>query len=129
MQAALFAPASADTPNVPSNDYLNALQAADGFAWAWAHRDASAGAMLVAPALRAKLGQSALATYFQGTSTPQHWAFEIGPGTRAGASAFRFPVRLLSYLPAGGGFTQATASRIMVLSKGAGGHWYVATLP
>lgn len=128
-QAGFGTAVAADTPNVPSDDYLNALQVADDFAWAWAHRDASAGTKSIAPSLRSKLGETALGTYFQGTSSPQHWAFEIGPGTLIRAGTYRFGVRLYSYLPAGGGFTQATTPGGLTVSQGTDGRWYVAGMP
>jgi hypothetical protein len=121
--------AAADAPNVPSNDYLDALRTADGFAWAWANRDATGGAKLVAPAVRAKSGATALASYFQGTSSPQHWAFDLAPGTLVRLGTYRFNVRLYSYLFAGGGFAQSSKASVLTVSKAADGHWYVGGLP
>jgi|GEM_PF-1905017 len=120
---------AAYAPNIPSNDYLNALQAVDRFAWAWAHRDAAAGAKTVAPSLRKRLGPTALADYFVGTSSPQHWAFEIGSGRLVHAGTYRFPVRLYEYLYAGGGFVQVTSPQPVTVSKGPDGTWLITTLP
>jgi hypothetical protein len=124
-----FAVAAADAPNVPSNDVLDALRVADAFGWAWAQRDAAAGAKTVAPAVRAKLGATAVATYFQGTSSPQHWAFAVDGGTRTGPARYRFGIRLYSYLFAGGGFTQPSTPKQLTITKGADGRWYAAGLP
>lgn len=129
VQGGLGIAASAEPANVPSNDYLNALQAADGFAWAWAHRDPGSGARALAQSLRTKLGKAAMAAYFQGTSSPQHWAFEVGPGTLVQAGTYRFAVRLYSYLSSGGGFTQSATAGRLTVSKDAGGRWYVTGLP
>jgi hypothetical protein len=119
----------ADAPNLPTNDYLTALQTLNSFAASWANRNAAAGAVTVAATVRKKVGASALQTYFQGTSSPQHWAYEIGPGTLVRPGAYRFPIRLLSYLESGGGFIQKASPSQVTVSKSTDGRWYVANLP
>lgn len=121
--------AQAEAPNLPTNDYLTALQTLNAFASSWASRNAAAGSLTVAPAVRKKVGASALETYFQGTSSPQHWAYEIGPGTLVRPGTYRFPVRLLSYLESGGGFVQKASPSQITVSKSSDGRWYVANLP
>jgi hypothetical protein len=120
-------PALADPPNVPPNDYLNALRTADMFALAWARRD-PAGAATLSPALKQKLGASSVTQFFEGTSSPQNWAVEVLTGKKIGAGSYRFPIRLYSYLSAGGGLVQPAAPGYLIVEKFPGG-WYVATLP
>ncbi len=129
VSAGVAATRAADAPNVPSNDYLNALQAADSFASAWAHRDSAGGAKTVTGAVRAKAGASALAIYFSGTSSPQHWAYEIGTGKLVRSGRYQFPVRFYSYLSAGGGFVQSTGAVQLTVEKATAGSWLVAALP
>jgi hypothetical protein len=120
-------PASADPPNVPANDYLNALRMADMFALAWARRDPT-GAATLSPALKQKLGASSVAQFFEGTSSPQNWAVEVLTGKKIAAGSYRFPIRLYRYLASGGGLAQPTAPGYLIVEKFAGG-WYVASLP
>ena len=120
-------PAVADPPNVPPNDYLNALRVADTFAQSWARRD-PAGAVTLSTALKQKLGASSVSQFFEGTSAPQNWAFEVLTGTKIGAGTYRFPIRLYRYLSAGGGLVQPATPGYLIVEKFNGG-WYVATLP
>ncbi len=113
-------------PNRPPADYLKALRTANTFAWAWAHRDATAGLTVLTPALRAKAGAR---EFFIGTSTPANYAFEVTNGRAAGAKTYRFDIKLFVFIANGDGLEQSTKPVPLMLTQAADGAWYVSAFP
>lgn len=118
--------AAAPQPNTPPLDFLNALRTADTFAYAWAHRDAALGLTTLTPALRAKADDAR--AFFIGTSSPSHYAFEVGGGKLMKPKTYWFGITLYVTMT-GGGLEQSRQPIPLVLTQAADGKWYVAALP
>lgn len=79
----------------PSAAYLEALETANAFLWAWQTRDADGGLRLMSDRLRAQINdESWLRQFMVGRSNPHHQAFEIGHGRRQTTSRYTFSVTL-----------------------------------
>jgi hypothetical protein len=77
----------------PSAAYLEALQVADSFLWAWVARDAESGLGLISDRLRARAGDERWRRQFiVGLSNPRHQAFEICRGRLMSTNRYEFPV-------------------------------------
>jgi hypothetical protein len=75
--------------------YLEALQTANAFLWAWLTRDADGGLRLISDRLRSKINDDSWVRQFMvGLSNPHHQAFEISHGRRQTSSRYAFPVIL-----------------------------------
>ena len=82
----------------PSASYLEALQTANAFLWAWVTRNAEEGLQLMSDSLRAQIkDQSWLRQFVVGLSNPHHQAFEIGHGCQQTTSRYAFPVTLYEF--------------------------------
>jgi len=82
----------------PSAAFLEALQVADSFLWAWVARDAESGLRLISDRLRAKAGDERWRRQFiVGLSNPHHQAFEIGRGRLMSTNRYEFPVTLYEF--------------------------------
>ena len=83
------------TPST-SATYVQALQTADSFLWAWVNRDADAGRQLISRGLSSKLqrenNEEWFRNYMIGLSNPHHHSFEIGSGKQINTKRFSFPV-------------------------------------
>jgi len=88
------------TPSTPTN-YVQALQTADSFLWAWVNRDADMGRRLISRSLSSKLQKENNEEWFRdymiGVSNPHHHSFEIGSGKEINPKRFSFPVTLYEY--------------------------------
>src|SRR4030042_5931742 len=83
-----------DTQLSPSSEYLEVLQTADTFLWAWVTRD-SKGLNLISNRLRAQVNDELwLRQFMVGLSNPHHQAFEIGTGKKLSSDRYVFPVTL-----------------------------------
>ena len=75
-----------------SASYVQALQAADAFLWAWVNRDADTGRRLISRSLSSKLqkenNEEWFRNYMIGLSNPHHHSFEIGSGKRINTERF-----------------------------------------
>lgn len=80
-----------------SRDYLFALQAANEFATAWAHRDPDSGLKWVADEWKARQDPLELDAYFRGTSNPHHMTFELTGKRRVDERTYLFELRLYEY--------------------------------
>ena len=110
----------------PPVAYVDALDVANRFLGAWAMRDGDAGLSLMSEALRKRTDEAWLRDFVVGLSTPQHGAFEIGPGRRRAAARYEFPVIL--YETANGERQAAGyAGTLGVVREGAA--WRVDRLP
>ena len=75
----------------PSVAYLEALEIANAFLWAWVTRDADGGLRLMSDRLRAQINDETwLRQFMVGLSNPHHQAFEIGHGRRQTTSRMRY---------------------------------------
>jgi hypothetical protein len=87
-------------PSTPAN-YVEALQTANSFLWAWVNRDADAGRRLISRDLSSKLQKEKNEDWFRdymiGVSNPHHHSFQIGPGNEINPKRFVFPVTLYEY--------------------------------
>ena len=98
----LALPAEGDIlqPSTSAN-YVEALQAADSFLWAWVNRDADTGRRLISRGLSSKLqkenNEEWFRNYMIGLSNPHHHSFEIGSGKQINTKRFSFPVTLYEY--------------------------------
>lgn len=85
------------TPHI----YVQALQTADSFLWAWVNRDADTGRRLISRGFSSKLqkenNEEWFRNYMIGLSNPHHHSFEIGSGKRINTERFSFPVTLYEY--------------------------------
>ncbi|RKN75847.1 hypothetical protein [Paenibacillus ginsengarvi] len=89
---------TAALPSPPvTRDYLFALQAANEFAAAWAHRDPDSGLKWVTDEWKAGQDPLALDAYFRGTSSPQHMTFELSGKRRVDDRTYLFELRLYEY--------------------------------
>jgi hypothetical protein len=90
-------------PSTPAN-YVEALQIANSFLWAWVNRDLEVGRRLISRDLSSKLQREKKEDWFWdymvGVSNPHHQSFEIGPGKEINSSRFSFPVTLYEYYTA-----------------------------
>jgi hypothetical protein len=88
------------SPSTPSA-YVQALQAADSFLWAWVNRDADTGRLLISRKLSSKLQKENSEEWFRdymvGLSNPHHHSFEIGPGKAINSKRTSFSVILYEY--------------------------------
>jgi hypothetical protein len=81
--------------HAPPASYLEALQTANAFMWAWLTRDADEGLRLMSDHLLTKTHDEAwLRQFAVGLSNPHHQAFEIGRGRGESAKGYAFPVTL-----------------------------------
>jgi hypothetical protein len=79
----------------PSAAYLETLQTANAFLWAWLTRDADGGLQLLSDRLRTQINdESWLRQFVVGLSNLHHQAFEIGHGRQQTPSRYAFPVTL-----------------------------------
>jgi hypothetical protein len=87
-------------PSTPAR-YVEALQIADSFLWAWVNRDAEAGKRLISRGLSSRLQKENNEEWFRdfmiGVSNPHHHSFEIGSGKEINPKRFVFPVTLYEY--------------------------------
>lgn len=87
-------------PSTPAR-YVEALEIANSFLWAWINRDADAGLKLISQGLLSKLNKTKTEEWFRqymiGLSNPHHSSFEIGPGKEIEPKRFSFPVTLYEY--------------------------------
>ena len=116
-------------PSTRAN-YVEALQIADSFLWAWVNRDAAAGWRLISSDLTSKLRKERNEDWFRdymiGLSNPHHHSFEIGPGKEVNPKRFSFPVTLYEYYT-GEPKAFKYKSKIEVIQEG--GSWRVDLLP
>lgn len=81
--------------------YVQALETADSFLWAWANRYADTGTKLISSNLSSKIkkenNEEWFKQYMSGLSNPHHLAFEIGEGKEINSKRFAFPVTLFEY--------------------------------
>ncbi|MCS7463416.1 hypothetical protein N0M98_25245 [Paenibacillus doosanensis] len=77
-----------------TRDYLFALQAANEFAAAWAHRDPNSGLKWVTDEWKARQEPLELDAYFRGTSSPHHMTFELSGKRRVDERTYLFELRL-----------------------------------
>jgi hypothetical protein len=81
--------------------YVQALQTADAFLWAWVNRDANMGRRLISRGLSSRLQKENNDEWFRnymiGLSNPHHHSFEIGSGKETDPERFSFPVTLYEY--------------------------------
>ena len=81
-----------------SAEYLEALQAADAFLWAWINRDADEGLGLLSDRLRKEIhDESRLQDFMTGLSNPHHQAFEISRAPGSTGSRYVFTVTLYEF--------------------------------
>lgn len=112
------------TPTAP---YLEALQTANAFLWAWVTRNADDGLRLVSDRLRTQSkDESWLRQFVVGLSNPHHQAFEIGRGRRKNTSRYAFPVTLYEFYT---GEKVGSGYRGMLELVKQGGTWRVDHLP
>lgn len=116
-----------DVEQTPIAAYLEALQTANAFLWAWVTRDAEAGFGLISDRLRAQIkDESWLRQFLVGLSNPHHQAFEIGRGRKQTASRYAFPVTLYEfYTGERAGFRYPGTLELVKQ----GGRWRVDRLP
>jgi hypothetical protein len=82
----------------PSSEYLEALQTANIFLWAWVTRNAEVGQRLVSDRLRSQSkDESWLRQFMVGLSNPHHQAFKIGDGLSEGTNRYVFSVTLYEF--------------------------------
>jgi len=116
-------------PSIPAN-YVEALQTADSFLWAWVNRDADAGRRLISRGLSSKLqkenNEEWFRNYMIGLSNPHHHSFEIGSGKEIKPKRFSFPVTLYEYYT-GEPKAFKYKSKIEVIQEG--DSWRVDVLP
>jgi len=81
--------------------YVDALQTADTFLWAWVHRDEEAGRRLISGGLSDKLQKEKTEDWFRdymvGVSNPHHHSFEIGQGKTINSKRLSFSVTLYEH--------------------------------
>ena len=110
--------------------YVQALQTADSFLWAWVNRDADAGRRLISHALSSKLqkdkGQEWFRDYMVGLSNPHHQSFEIASGQEISSNRFSFPVTLYEHYT-GESKAFEYKSKIEVVQEG--DSWRIDLLP
>jgi len=122
------APASSAAVTV-DDGYILALGVADGFMHAWAARDLAAAKTLLSPAALKKHSAGDLASLIQGTSSPHHQSYEIGPGRKLSAAKYAFDVIEYDYLTGMNAHDpRPTPSQIVVIQSGANA-WLVDEFP
>jgi hypothetical protein len=81
--------------------YVQALETANEFLWAWSSRDADTGIKLISQNLLSKLkklnNNDWFRDYMTGLSNPHHSSFEIGKGKIINSNRVVFPVTLYEY--------------------------------
>ena len=114
---------------VPTS-YVQALETANAFLWAWSNRDADSGTKLISQKLLAKLKKENREDWFRqymtGLSNPHHLSFEIGRGKKINSKRFTFPVTLFEYYT-GEPKAFQYKSKIEVIKEG--DSWRVDVLP
>ncbi len=81
-------------------EYVQALQTADLFLWAWQTCDFDLGLQLISRPLQSRLEQDPsrdFLQYIEGLSNPHHAAFEITGGKALGPTRFAFSVALFDH--------------------------------
>jgi hypothetical protein len=79
-------------------EYLEALQTANTFLWAWVSRNAEAGLGLLSDRLLREIkDKSWLRQFMVGLSNPHHQAFQFGGGLSEGSNRYVFSVILYEY--------------------------------
>jgi hypothetical protein len=128
--AASLAFAQNASPRVTVDDnYILALATADEFLHAWAHRDADAGRTLLTPAALQRNAADQVTTMFQGTSSPHHESYEIGPGRRLTATKYAFDVIQYEYLTGMNASDPRPTPSHLVVVEVAPGRWLVDEFP
>ncbi len=116
-------------PSMPAS-YVQALQTADAFLWAWVNRDADTGRRLISRGLSSKLqkenNEEWFRNYMIGLSNPRHHSFEIGSGKRINTERFSFPVTLYEYYT---GEPKAFQYKSKIELAREGDSWRVDVLP
>jgi len=116
-------------PSTPAR-YVEALEIADSFLWAWVQRDADTGFKLISRGLSSKLKQKKKEEWFKqymiGLSNPHHSSFEISSGKEINPKRLAFPVTLYEYYNGEPGAYQYR-SKIEVILEG--DSWRVDVLP
>lgn len=122
--------ASAAPPAVIVDDhYILALSTADDFLHAWAHRDADAGRRLLTPAALQRAGADDITAMFQGTSSPHHESFEVGPGRKLSPTKYAFDVIQYEYLAGMNAHDPRPAPSRLVVVEVSPGRWLVEEFP
>src|SRR5579864_1153449 len=99
--------------------YILALAAADTFLHAWAARDVTEARAVLTPAATARYSPDELATLIQGTSSPHHESFEIGPGARLSPTKYAFDVIEYLYMTnMGANDPRPKPARLVVVQTG-----------
>jgi hypothetical protein len=110
--------------------YVEALEIADSFLWAWVNRDAETGLKLISHGLLSQLKQKKNEEWFRqymiGLSNPHHSSFEIGPGKEINPKRFVFPVTPYEYYNDEPGGYQYKSKIEIILD---GDSWRVDVLP
>lgn len=87
-------------PSTPAT-YVEALQTADSFLWAWVNRDVDLGRRLISRDLSLRLQKENREEWFRGymigLSNPHHHSFEIGAGNKINSKRWSFPVTLYEH--------------------------------
>lgn len=116
-------------PTAKAN-YVQALQTANAFLWAWANRDSEAGMRLISKNLLSKYKKENKEEWFRdymtGLSNPHHSSFELGQGRTINAKQIVFPVTLYEYYT-GEQKAFQYKSEIEVIKEG--DTWRINTLP
>jgi hypothetical protein len=111
----------------PSSEYLEALQMANSFLWAWVNRNAEVGLRLMSNRLRSQTKNEAwLRQFMVGLSNPHHQAFKIWSDQIERTNKYVFSVTLYELYtgePKGIGYT----SDLEVVKEG--NTWRVDRLP
>ena len=128
LQPAVSIASSSTAVNQKSSaEYLEALQIANAFLWAWTNRDAEAGLKLMSNRLRAQVKDDAgLRQFIVGLSNPHHQAFEIGSGRKQNAGRYSFQVTVYE-LYEGEQFGIGYKTTIEVVREGS--NWKIDRLP
>jgi hypothetical protein len=84
-----------------SADYVRSLGTANAFLSAWKSRNVQNGLELISPALKNKISTDELNAYISGTSSPSHYAFEVGSGKKLKDGRYAFDAKLYEYYKAG----------------------------
>ncbi len=116
-------------PSTPAR-YVEALEIANSFLWAWVNRDAETGLMLISHGLLSKLKYEKKEEWFKqymtSLSNPHHSSFEIASGKEINPKRSTFPVTLYEYCNGEPGAYQYK-SKIEVILEG--NSWRVDVLP
>lgn len=118
------------TEATASAGYVQALETANVFLWAWSNRDIDSGAKLISLKLLSKIkkenNEDWFRLYMSGLSNPHHLSFEIGKGREISSKRFVFPVTLFEYYT-GEPKAFKYKSKIEVIREG--DSWRVDVLP